>query len=71
VGGPRIQHCGDARTWSKRQPGRCWKLQADKIVVCGAQAWTCDRASLFLPRALFTVQAGATGMVTRPAFRTP
>ena len=38
VGGPRAQQCGDARTWSKRQPRRCWELQADKIVVCGTQA---------------------------------
>ena len=72
VGGPRAQQCGDARTWSKRQPGRCWELQADRTVVCGTQAWVCNRASLSFacvhhPRCTQAL----TGAVTRPAFRTP
>src|SRR5215212_9765773 len=62
VGGPRAQQCGDARTWSKRQPRRCWELQADKIVVCGTQAWSLYPCySLFRLRASSTVHAGPHG----------
>jgi uncharacterized RmlC-like cupin family protein len=62
VGGPRTQQCGDARTWSKRQPRRCWELQADRTVVCGTQAWSLYPCfSLFRLRASSTVHAGPHG----------
>src|SRR5436190_22915891 len=49
VGGPRTQQCGDARTWSKRQPRRCWELQAEKFVVCGTQGVPVSEAVLVEP----------------------
>ena len=42
VGGPRTQQCGDAKHSVKAPSAwRRWELQADKIVACGTQAFSC------------------------------
>jgi len=72
AGGPRTQQSGEPRIWSSPKDVVALGVASRQIVVCGTQAWICDRAFLYFPaRIIRGALRGPTGMVTRPAFRTP